>query len=355
MKQIKKQLKVAVIVINWNGKHLLEECLSSVENQDYNNFKIIFVDNGSKDESVEFVKNKFPKVEIISLDKNTGFAKANNIGIHKAFEDLAVEDIAILNNDAVVEKNWLAEMMKIILQDDKIGSVAPKIKKYYKRNIIDSIGNAIHLDGGGVSNHINKVDNGQFDNIKELFGPSGCAALYSKKMLKDVEINGEFFDNDFFAYFEDIDLNWRAKLRGWKCLFAPKAVVYHKHSETTGLYSPFKAFYTHRNRYFVIVKNYPSFLFPMAILNIFLGYIYSVLSIKKNKGPSARLMEKTSFFSVAKILIKGWLDIAGYFPSMIKKRNIIQKNKIISLEEIRNMSSKYSANLKNVMYSEHTK
>lgn len=124
------------------------------------------------------------KIEIISLDKNTGFAKANNIGIHKAFEDLAVEYIAILNNDAMVEKNWLSEMVKVIVKNKKIGSVAPKIKKYYKRNIIDSVGNAIHLDGGGVSNHINKIDKGQYDNIKELFGPSGCAAMYSEKCLK---------------------------------------------------------------------------------------------------------------------------------------------------------------------------
>jgi len=187
-------------------------------------------------------------------------------------------------------------MMKIITQDEKIGSVAPKIKKYYKRNIIDSIGNAIHLDGGGVSNHINEVDDGQFDNITEIFGPSGCAALYSKKMLKDIEIKGDFFDNDFFAYFEDIDLNWRARLRGWKSFFAPNVVVYHKHSETTGLYSSFKAFYTHRNRYFVIIKNYPLSLWPKAIFYLFSGYFYSVFSIAKNKGPSARLVEKSGLF-----------------------------------------------------------
>jgi len=99
-----KQPKIAVIIINWNGKHLLEECLSSVENQNYNNYRIIFIDNGSKDKSVKFVGEKFPDVKIISLDKNTGFAKANNIGMHKAFEDSEVEYVAILNNDAMVEK-----------------------------------------------------------------------------------------------------------------------------------------------------------------------------------------------------------------------------------------------------------
>jgi GT2 family glycosyltransferase len=350
-----KQSKVAVIIINWNGKHLLEECLSSVENQDYSNYKIILVDNGSSDGSVKFVEEKFPEIEIISLDKNTGFAKANNIGMHKAFGDSEVEYIAILNNDAIAESQWLSEMMRLINNDNKIGSVAPKIKKYYKRNIIDSIGNAIHFDGGGVSNHINETDHGQFDNIKEVFGPSGCAALYSKKMLKDVEVNNEFFDNDFFAYFEDIDLNWRARLRGWKCLFASNAIVYHKHSETTGLYSPFKAFYTHRNRYFVIIKNYPLFLLLKATFYLFSGYFYSIFSVAKNKGPSARLVENSGLFEAIKIIAKGWVDVMKYLSAILKKRFYIMKNKKISNEKVKEIVKKYKVDLKRVMYSEHTK
>ena len=349
------QSKVAVIIVNWNGKHLLEECLNSIENQDYDNFSVIFVDNGSKDGSVEFVRENFSNTDIIELKENTGFAKGNNIGMHKAFDDSEVEYIAILNNDAMVEKDWLTEMIKAIKQGEKVGSVVPKIKKYYKRDIIDSIGNAIHLDGGGVSNHINKIDNGQFDNIGELFGPSGCAALYSKKMLKDVQIDDDFFDDDFFAYFEDIDLNWRAKLRGWKTLFAPNAVVYHKHSETTGLYSPFKAFYTHRNRYFVIIKNYPICYWPKAIIALFSRYFFSISGIAKNKGPSARLMEKTNIFGVLKIILKGWFDIIKYFPAMAKKRKIIQKNKLSSSKDVDEWFNKFKADLKEVVYSEHIK
>ena len=350
-----KQSKISVIIVNWNGKHLLEECLNSVEKQDYDNFNVIFIDNGSKDRSVEFVREKFPNINIVELEKNTGFAKGNNIGMHKAFEDLEIKYIAILNNDAMVEENWLSEMVKIIGQDKKIGSITPKIKKYYKRNIIDSIGNAIHLDGGGVSNHINKVDNGQFDNIKELFGPSGCAALYSANMLKDLQMGDDFFDDDFFAYFEDIDLNWRAKLRGWKCLFAPNAVVYHKHSETAGLYSPFKAFYTNRNRYFVIIKNYPLFLLPKAFFYLLFGYFYSVFSIAKNKGPSARLVEKSGLFEAIKIIIRGWVDIIKYLPTMLKKRFYIIKNKKISNKKVKEIVKKYRVDLKKVMYSEHVK
>lgn len=347
--------RVAIIVINWNGKHLLEECLNSIEKQDYENFKIIFVDNGSIDGSVGFVREKFSKIDVIELKENTGFAYANNVGMHRAFEDPDVKYVAILNNDAMVEKSWLSEMMKVIERDGKIGSVAPKIRKYYKRDVIDSIGNAIHMDGGGVSNHINETDNGQYDNILELFGPSGCAALYSKEMLKDVEIFNEFFDNDFFAYFEDIDLNWRARLRGWKCYFASKALVYHKHSETTGLYSPFKAFYTHRNRYFVVIKNFPINLLPKAAWSLLGGYAYSILSIKKNKGPSARFVEKSGFLEAIKIITKGWADILMNTPKMIKKRIYIQKHRVVSDKDIKEWLNKYKLDYKKVLFNEHIK
>ena len=349
------QPKIAIIIVNWNGKHLLEECLSSVENQDYDNYKIIFVDNGSKDESAEFVKNKFPKVEVISLDKNTGFAKGNNIGIHKAFEDPEIEYVALLNNDAMTEKSWLSEMVKVIKQDDKIGSVAPKILKYFRRDIIDSIGNMIHLDGTGISYCMNEIDNGQYNKIIEIFGINGCSCLYSKRMLEDVQVGDDFFDSDFFLYLEEVDLNWRARLRGWKCFTAPNAVVYHKHSETTKLYSPLKAFYVNRNRHFVIIKNYSLFLLPKAVFYLFYRYFYSIKSIKKNKGSSARLVEKSGFSKTIKIVFKGWIDIVKYFPKMLKKRFYIQKNKKVSNEEIKKIVKKYEVDLKEVVYKEHIK
>ena len=267
------QPKISIIIVNWNGKHLLEECLISVEKQGYNNFNTILVDNGSIDGSVEFIKERFPKVDVIGLKENTGFAKANNIGMYRAFEDKKVEYIVPLNNDAILEKGCLFEMVKVAVQsDDKIGSVAPKILKYYKKNEIDRMGILIHRDGGGADNHTGKIDNGQFDDDKEVFGPSGCVALYSKKMLKDIEINGEFFDNEFFAYFEDIDLNWRARLRGWKSLLASDAVVYHKGSETAGKRSYFQIYYSNRNKLFVMVKNLPMIHIIIGILSCIFYY-----------------------------------------------------------------------------------
>lgn len=326
--------KIGVIIINWNGKHLLEECLYSVKNQDYDNYKIIFVDNGSKDSSVEFVKEKFPEAEIISLNKNTGFAKANNIGIHKSFKDAEIEYIALLNNDAIAEKNWLSEMMKVIGRDRQIGSVAPKILQYYKRNIIDNIGIEIRPDGGCKGRHIDEKNSGQYNNISEIFGSGACACLYRRKMLEDIQMKDDFFDSDFFAYCEEIDLNWRAKLRNWKSFTAPKSLVYHKGSETFKTYSFAKAFYTHRNRLFVITKNFPFIFLIKGFLVFILSYFFYVKSILTKKGYTAETSKKIGKINMVNAIIKGWFSFFYLTPKMIKKRRIIQKRKLVDGKEI---------------------
>jgi len=326
--------KIGVIIINWNGKHLLEECLSSVESQDYNNFKIIFVDNGSKDGSAEFVKEKFPKVEVAKLKKNTGFAKANNVGIHKAFEDSKIEYIALLNNDAIAENNWLSEMMKVITQDEKIGSVAPKILQYYERDVIDNIGIEIRFDGGCKGRHFDEEDSGQYDNILEIFGSGACACLYKRRMLEDIQMENDFFDSDFFAYCEEIDLDWRAKLRNWKSFTAPKSFVYHKGSETFKTYSFIKAFYTHRNRLFVMSKNFPFIFLIKGFLSFILAYFSYIKSVLMKKGYTAETSKKIGKINMINVIIKGWLSFFYFVPKMIKKRYIIQKRKLTNDKEV---------------------
>ena len=349
------QPKVAIIIINWNGKHLLEECLTSAENQDYDNYKIIFVDNGSKDKSIEFVEEKFPKVEIISLDKNTGFAKGNNVGIHKAFEDLKIEYIALLNNDAMTEKSWLSEMVKVIKQDNKIGSVAPKILKYWRRDEIDSIGIKIRLNGGGANIGANEKDKKQYDNVKEVFGTTGCSCLYKRKMLEDVVMSSDnYFDNDFFAFCEDVDLAWRARLRGWKSFTAPKSVVYHKGSESFQVYSFIKAFYSHRNRLFVIFKNFPLKFLIKGICKFFLNYFYSLESIFIKKGYSAKTKEKIGTINVIRVIVEGWSSFLIFLFKTFKKRNYIQKEKVVTNKEILEWFKKFGEN-KNMAKEEYIK
>lgn len=329
-----KQPKIAVIIINWNGKHLLEECLISVKDQDYNNYKTILIDNGSSDGSVAYVKEKFSEVKIVSLSENTGFAKANNIGIDKAFKDKEVKYIALLNNDAIVEKEWLFKMVKVIEQDEKNGSVAPKILKYFRRDEIDSFGMKIRIIGGGINNYVNEKDDGRQNKIIEIFGPTGCSCLYKRKMLEDIAVKGEYFDNDFFAFCEDLDLNWRARLRKWKSFTAPKSIVYHRGSESFQVYSFSKAYHSHRNRLFVILKNYPLKFFIKGMLIFIFSYVYYFSSILNNKGYSARTKEKIGYMNTAKFIVKGWMSFFIYLSKMIKKRYYIQKRKLMTNKDI---------------------
>ncbi len=351
------QPKIAIIIISWNGKHLLEECLNSAENQDYSNFKIIFVDNGSTDGSVEFVKEKFSKVEIIGLDKNTGFAKANNVGMHKAFEDQEIEYIALLNNDAMAEKSWLSEMVKVIKQDEKIGSVAPKILKYWRRDFIDSIGTEIHSDGGAVGRLINKKDDyHQYNKSIEIFGPTACSCLYNRKMLEDI-IDDDYFDNSFFLYVEEIDLNWRARLRGWKCFTAPSAIVYHKHSETAVMYSSVKLYYLHRNRFFLIVKNFPFRFLGGGFYNIFYRYLFLIRkkAILKKKGVISKTIEKVGLRKVVFLIAKGWIAFLIFLPGLLKKRYYIQKRKMVDNRTIFSWFKEFGGDYKKEIFNDYLK
>jgi hypothetical protein len=139
--------KVALIIINWNGKKFLKDCFTAVNNQTHDNFDVYFVDNGSTDGSVEYIRENFPKTKITELTYNSGFAKANNIGIIEAFKDSKVEYIACLNNDTKIDQKFLENLVNTIGKNDKIGSVAPKIKFFFEENLIDSIGLLIHQDG----------------------------------------------------------------------------------------------------------------------------------------------------------------------------------------------------------------
>ena len=186
--------KVAIVIANWNGKRFLERCLRAVYDQTYKNINVYFVDNGSTDGSVAYVQEYFPDVNIIPLKKNTGFAYANNTGIHAAFLDQDVVYILTLNNDTQMTAACVSGLVEMIESDEKIGSVTPKIKYFDNENMIDSIGMLVSRDGGGISRGYKQIDSGQFDVPAEIFGASACAALYRREALKDIQYKQEFFE-----------------------------------------------------------------------------------------------------------------------------------------------------------------
>ncbi len=303
-------MKVSVIIVNWNGKKFLKNCLSSVFKQTYKNFEVLMVDNASKNDSVEFVKKNFPNVKVIQNNKNYGFAEGNNIGIRKA----KGKYIVLLNNDTIVDRNWLEELVKIADSNKRIGMIAPKT--LYMNGKIDTLGLMI-LKSGLAWDIKDKKD------LKWLFCPSGVSALYKKEMLEDIKLDGEYFDKDFFCYSEDLDLGFRARLNGWKCASAPKSVVHHIHGGSTGGISDFAVYYGHRNNIWTILKNYP--------IRLLLRHLFWIVS--------AQLILVLVYFIKGKplLILKSKFSAIAGLPKMLKTRKVIQKNKIATNDEIKNL------------------
>jgi GT2 family glycosyltransferase len=240
---------VTTIVANWNGRAYLDRCLASLAAQTCQSQRIILVDNGSTDGSADYVRARYPQVQVIRLDRNAGFAGANNIAMLQA----ASKYVVLLNNDAYAEPDWLARMVQVAESNSQIGMVACKMLFADAPGMINSAGLALDWAGFCWDWRGGEPDDCAETAIQESFGPSGAAALYRKAMLDDIGL----FDQDFFAYAEDADLNWRAQRAGWRCLYAPTARVYHIASATAGEGSHFKQFLLGRNKVWMFAKNLP--------------------------------------------------------------------------------------------------
>ena len=240
--------QVTVIVVNWNGRHHLEGCLAALQAQTFTGFDIIVVDNGSTDGSVEWLKAHFPWVRLICNAHNAGFAAANN----QAIRSTETEFIVTLNNDTRAEPGWLAALVETAKSDPDVGTVASKMLLASRPGTIDSAGIALDPVGIAWDRLGGRLDDPGEKAPLEVFGPCAGAALYRRAMLNQIGL----FDPDFFAYLEDVDLAWRARLAGWRCLYAPSARVYHAHSATGIEGSPFKSRQLGRNKVWLIAKNY---------------------------------------------------------------------------------------------------
>ena len=316
-------MSVAVIIPNWNGIEHLSDCLTSLRNQTFKEFKAYLVDNGSTDQSVEFTRNNFPEVNIIKLDKNYGFAKAVNEGIRNTKEEF----IALLNNDTKAGSCWLEELLKGINSDNKIGMCASKILYLKNPRIINSAGSNYRVDSVWQDRGANEKDEGRYNNEELVFGACAAAALYKRPMLDEVGL----FDEDYFSYMEDADLSFRANLLDYKCLYVPAAVVHHIHMATGKKFYAASVRNYLRNRSFTLIKNMPGALIMKYFFCICLMYFINFVSIVIS--PRYNFECKKAYFNAV-------FDIIKAFPPLLKKRKQIQGNKKVSDEYIDSIFTK---------------
>jgi GT2 family glycosyltransferase len=256
---------VSVVVVSFNGRDLIAPCLDSLLAQTYPIAEILVVDNASSDGTVAFLRQAFPTVRIVELADNRGFAGGANVGIRQS----TGEFIAFLNADAVADPRWLEDMVRCVESRPDVGMVASQLRFLADPMMVNSAG--ICLDRAGVAwDRGGGMPAGAVELSIEAFGASAGAALYRRALFDDVGL----FDQDFFMYLEDVDLAWRARLAGWRCVYAPGARVLHHHSATAVEHSPFKRYHLARNRVWLIAKNYSSpdvFAYLPGILLLELG------------------------------------------------------------------------------------
>ena len=308
----------SVIIPNWNGRRFLETCLASLGRQTCRDFEIIVVDNGSTDGSVQMVRTYYPDVKLIRLSQNEGFSRAVNRGIRSA----AGKYIALLNNDTEADPEWLGELVKALDQNPDVGFCASKMLNFFQRNLIDNAGDRLAFYGNITGK--GEIDAGQYDRPRLLFSACAGAAIYRREMLRDTGL----FDEDFFAYYEDVDLGMRAQLMGYRCLFVPTAIVYHIHQATSDRMPAKRFLFLQRNIVFVHLKNMPlRLLLKMLPAFLTVHLLVSVTYLVKNKDP--------------KTVLTIYLHLLKKLPSTLKKRRAIQKERKVPVSYIESITGPF--------------
>ena len=295
---------VTVIIVNWNGQHLLPDCLESLREQEFKKFKTILVDNGSSDGSVDWVRGCYPEVKVIPLPTNAGFCVANNVGYRASKSKY----VALLNNDTVAHPLWLQSLVDALETTNQAGFAASKILNYGKPDTIDRAGDSYTRAGAGLLRGRGMGSN-SYDKQEWIFGACAAAALYRKRMIDEIG----FFNEDFFLLYEDVDLSFRAQLRGYRCLYVPEATVYHKTSSSIIRDSHTSIYFGHRNLEWVYFQNMPGRLLVRTILLHLAHNMGSFLFFSCKGGMKSILWAKRDAFR--------------HMKKVLRNRRMIQKGK----------------------------
>ncbi len=295
---------VSVIIVNYNGRRLLKECLESILNQSHAHIEIILVDNASRDGSAGYVEESFPGVRVVKLFENRGFTGGNIEGLKYAHGDY----IMLINNDVVLDNDCIKKLATALETHPDAGIGATKMI-VYGRDIIDTAGDGFSTSFKGFKRGEGKEAN-NYCNEEYIFGACAGAAIYRRSMIDEIG----FFDDDFFLIYEDVDMNFRAQLAGWRALYVPDAIAYHKVRSTIGDMSDMAVYYSLRNCEFVRIKNAPFPLLMRYFPSFFLGAIADFLyfCVKHRK---------------IKLYFKAKIDAIRLMPTMLKKRRRIMSKR----------------------------
>lgn len=295
---------VSIILVTYNGKSCIDECLMSIENQTYNNFEVIIVDNNSSDGTPELINRQYPYAKLVLNTVNSGYSGGSSEGLRHAHG----EYVAVVNQDVVLDKDWLNQLVTMAEKYPKAGVIASNVLLYDDPEIVNAYGNEVHFTGLVFSRFLGRSENEC--RMEYITAPSGAAFLIRRNVIDDVG----FIDEDFFMEYGDIDFVIRILLKGWQCLIIPSSKAYHKFILKM---SPNRLFILERGRYLLLFKNY-SFktlvlLFPSLLLTETLTWGYAIFQGRA--------------FLTSKVMAYNW--ILKNLERILKKRNTVQKMRTI--------------------------
>lgn len=281
-----QEVKVTVVIPNYNGINYIRDCMDSLRGQEGVPFETIVVDNGSKDGSLEILREEYPEVKVVALAENTGFCHAVNLGIRESKTPYVI----LLNNDTIVKPGFVQALTDAIEEKEDIFSVSSMMISMQNHQIIDDAGDGYCLLGWAYSRGKGRNVAG-YEKKTEVFAACGGAAIYRKEIM--VQIG--YFDENHFAYLEDLDIGYRARIYGYRNLYEPKAKVIHAGSATSGSrYNEFKTKLSSANSAYVIIKNMPVLLVLLKFPFLFLGFVVKSLFFSRKK--------------MGRLYIKGYLN-----------------------------------------------
>jgi GT2 family glycosyltransferase len=299
---------VSIIIPHWNAAHHLPTCLGSLRRQTYPHVEVIVADNGSTDGSLELLAGDYPDVKVLPLGENRGFAGACNAGMGEVQGEIVI----LLNNDTQADPRWVEEVIAAFQRHPEAGLVASKMLLFDQRDTFHTAGDFYRLNGIPGNRGVWQEDAGQYEREEHVFSACGGSAAYRKVTLEQVGL----LDEDFFYSCEDLDLAWRAQLAGWQCIYAPRAIVYHRLSATGGGVTA--SFYDGRNFIYLLAKDYPGDLWRthwQAILRAQWRITAEALRAWRGEAARARLRGQ----------LAGLLGI----PKMLRKRRAVQRSRVV--------------------------
>lgn len=319
--------KISVIIVNYNGKQLLEKCLESLLKIDYNSIEIIVVDNNSTDDSVEFLSKNYHSITLLKLDSNKGFAEPNNIAARMAKGDF----LLFLNNDTIVTPTFLSELVHV-MKDEKIGICQSLLLKPDGK--IDSSGDFV--DQLGIVYNSKK----HIDHVREIFSARGASMMIRKSLFE--KLGG--FDEKFYFSFEDVDLSWRARILDYSVVVVPKSIVYHYGGKSSKEIKNELTFHGTKNQLSMKLTN---FEFPLSIKKLFSFFvIYGIREIKisldylffgKTNMKATKYEDKTALKPNFIMILKGIFWLIRNSNYLLKKYQKINSHRIIRTKQLEKM------------------